>query len=240
MDDQYENFDELNITNFRNYGDYLSKFITKEDKMYLDDDDLARELRELYANNKGDIKSKEDFDRKKREIEMRDQVDEKKEKPLYSEGKKFEEGSFLHALQQREYDVRNGRIIFIRYRDINKKEISAYIDYRERLKTDNFDDIFNGKKDLVPKASDLSYYNWSSQKVTSGDSTFFRVDAGHKERLSFRNKTDRKIINVDLGYLDQHKNLDLKRTAIKLADLPEDNKPGYRKIAIFDYETRTK
>ena len=109
MDDEYENVDDVNIMKFRNYGEFLSKFITKEDKMYLDDDDLARELRELYANNKGDIKSKEDFDLKKKEVEMRDQIDETKEKPLYSEGRKFDEGSFLHALQQREYDVRNGR-----------------------------------------------------------------------------------------------------------------------------------
>ena len=242
MDDEYENVDDVNIMKFRNYGDFLSKFITKEDKMYLDDDDLARELRELYANNKGDIKSRDDFDRKKKEIEMRDQIDETKEKPLYSEGKKFEEGSFLHALQQREYDVRNGRkstIIFIRYRDTNKKEYSAYIDYRERLKIDNFEDIFNGKKDLIPRSSDLSYYNWNSQRVYSCDSTFFRVDAGHKERLSFRNNTDRKIINVDLEYLDLHHNLDVKRTAIKLPHL-EEEKTGYRQIAIFDYETRSK
>lgn len=109
MDDEYENVDEVSIAKFKNYSDFLSKFITKEDKMYLDDDDLARELRELYANNKGDIKSKEDFDRKKREYEMRDQNDEQKEKPLYSNGKKFEEGSFLEALANREYDVRNGR-----------------------------------------------------------------------------------------------------------------------------------
>ena len=109
MDDEYENVDEVNILKFRNYGDFLSKFITKEDKMYLDDDDLAKELRELYANNKGDIKSRDDFDRKKKEIESRDQLLEQKEKPLDSDGKKFEEGTFLHALQQRENDVRNGR-----------------------------------------------------------------------------------------------------------------------------------
>jgi hypothetical protein len=57
----------------------------------------------------GDIKNKDDFEKRKKEIEMRDQVDDNKEKPLYSEGKSFPEGSFLWHLQLREYDVRNGR-----------------------------------------------------------------------------------------------------------------------------------
>jgi hypothetical protein len=204
---------------------------------------------------------------------MRDQQDETKEKPLYSEGKTFSEGTFLWHLASREYDVRNGRkstIIFIRYLEQNGKEISAYIDYRERLKNDNFEDIFNGKKDLIPRPSDLSYYNWTIQKVYSNDSTFFRVDAGPKERLSFRNNTDRKIINVDLEYLSKHSVNDVKRIPVvfdkelkikgseterendrKSQRIEKDNKEedsekiekveyGYKQIVIFDYETRSK
>lgn len=158
---------------------------------------------------------------------MRDQIDENKEKPLYSEGKKFEENSFLWHLATREYDVRNGRkstIIFIRYREAYGKEVSAYIDYRERLKNDNFEDIFNGKKDLIPRPSDLSFYNWTIQKVYSNDSTFFRVDAGPKERLSFRNNTDRKIINVDLEFLAKHPTLDVKRIPIEIPLIKLDQK----------------
>jgi hypothetical protein len=194
---------------------------------------------------------------------MRDQEDEVKEKPLASEAKSFEPDTFLWHLQQREYDVRNGRkstIIFIRYKETSGKEISAYIDYRERLKTDNFEQIFNGEKDLVPRPTDLSYYNWTVQKVHSNDSTFFRVDAGPKERLSFRNNTDRKIINVDLEFLEKHPNIDVIRKSIELGHKVEEikftkqvlrkNKNeevevekeifGYQQIVIFDYETRSK
>lgn len=194
---------------------------------------------------------------------MRDQEDEVKEKPLASEGKTFEPDTFLWHLQQREYDVRNGRkstIIFIRYKETSGKEISAYIDYRERLKTDNFEQIFIGEKDLIPRASDLSYYNWTVQKVHSNDSTFFRVDAGPKERLSFRNNTDRKIINVDLEFLEKHPNIDVIRKSIDLGHKVEEIKLakhglrknkneeievekeifGYQQIVIFDYETRSK
>ena len=74
--------------------------------------------------------------------------------------------------------------------------------------------VFKEGKPLLPKPTDLSYYNWTVQKVMSNDSTFFRVDAGPKERLSFKNNTDRKIINVDLEYLDKHPNLDVKRIPI--------------------------
>lgn len=160
---------------------------------------------------------------------MLDQMDETKEKPLYSEGKTFLENSFLWHLATREYDVRNGRkstIIFIRYREANDREISAYIDYRERLKNDNFEDIFNGKKDLIPRPSDLSFYNWTVQKVYSNDSTFFRVDAGPKERLSFRNNTDRKIINVDLEFLAKHNNLDVKRIPVNIKKKEEKDEDG--------------
>lgn len=39
-------------------------------------------------------------------------------------------------------------------------EISGYIDYAHRLKTENFKVYFEGQKKLLPKMSDLSYYNW--------------------------------------------------------------------------------
>lgn len=219
IDDDFDNNEDLIFDRFDNYYEFLGEFIKSEDRMYLEDEDLARDVKELYEINKGDIKSKADFDKRKKELEMLGKIDENKEKPLYSQGKSFEKGTFLHELATREQEVRNGRkstIIFIRYKDQSGKEYSAYIDYRERLKNDNFEEIFNGSKDLIPKPSDLSYYSWNQKKVYSNDSTFFRVDAGPKELLSFRNNTDRKIINVDLEYLAKNPNLDVDRTPIEL------------------------
>jgi hypothetical protein len=261
--DDYDNLDD--ISKYKSYEEFLDKFVTHEDRIYLEDDDLARDVKELYAVNKGDIKCKDDFEKRKKEILMRDQEDEVKEKPLASEGRTFEPDSFLWHLQQREYDVRNGRkstIIFVRYRELSGREISAYIDYRERLKVDNFEQIFNGEKDLIPRINDLSFYNWSIQKVNHLDSTFFRVDAGPKERLSFRNNTDRKIINVDLEFLEKHPNVDVIRKSIDIdkfvkkddikvskvfnkkskTEETENQKEtfGYQQIVIFDYETRNK
>ena len=78
----------------------------------------------------------------------------------------YKKGSFLDQLQERESEVRNGRkstIIFIRYKDKKGKETSAYIDYRERLKNDEMELVFKEGKPLIPKPTDLSYYNWSAQ-----------------------------------------------------------------------------
>jgi hypothetical protein len=52
--------------------------------------------------------------------------------------------------------------------------------------------------------------------MQSNDSTYYRVDANTKERLSFRNNTDRKIINVDLEFLEKHPSLHVTRIPIKL------------------------
>lgn len=78
-----------------------------------------------------------------------------------------------------------------------KSEISGYIDLAHRMKTEDFRPIFMGKRHLIPKASDLSYYNWDSQLCYLSDSPNFRVDANSEEGLLFRNKRDRKVINVN-------------------------------------------
>ena len=214
MEDDFDNYED--ITKIESYAQFLDRFVTDEDRMYLEDEELARDVKELYAVNKGEIRSKLDFDRKKKEIEEMNREEDTKERPLFSLNMNYRKGSFLDQLQERESEVRNGRkstIIFIRYKDKKGKETSAYIDYRERLKNDEMEGVFKEGKPLLPKPTDLSYYNWTLQKVMSNDSTFFRVDAGPKERLSFKNNTDRKI---DLEYIEKHPGLDVKRIPINI------------------------
>ena len=224
MEDDFDNFED--ISKIETYAQFLDRFVTDEDRMYLEDEELARDVKELYAVNKGEIRSKADFERKKKEIEAMNQEEDNKERPLFSLNMEYRKGSFLDQLAERESEVRNGRkstIIFIRYKDKKGKETSAYIDFRERLKSDEMEGVFKEGKPLLPKPTDLSYYNWTLQKVNSTDSTFFRVDAGPKERVSFKNNTDRKIINVDLEYIEKHPGLDVKRIPINIK-----NKDGSR------------
>ena len=61
----------------------------------------------------------------------------------------IEKSVFLQALAQREEGLRNGRttcILFIRDCKDNKNEKSAYIDLAQRMKTENFNEIFSGNK----------------------------------------------------------------------------------------------
>ena len=160
MDDDFDNYDD--ISKIDTYAQFLDRFVTDEDRMYLEDEELCRDVKELYAVNKGEIRCKADFDRKKREIEEMNREEDTKERPLFSLNMNYRKGSFLDQLQERESEVRNGRkstIIFIRYKDKKGKETSAYIDYRERLKNDEMEGIFKEGKPLLPKPTDLSYYN---------------------------------------------------------------------------------
>jgi len=68
-------------------------------------------------------------------------------------------------------------IIFIRDKFKKKNEISGYIDYSHRLKTEDFIPYFEGKKRLLPRMTDLSYYNWDTGVCISNDSPNFKVDA---------------------------------------------------------------
>lgn len=48
-------------------------------------------------------------------------------------------------------------IIFIRDQNNRNQEVSGYIDYAHRLKVEDFDIYFSGKKKLMPKPSDLRF-----------------------------------------------------------------------------------
>lgn len=51
--DDYDNFEDISVTKYKSYADFLDKFISRDDGIYLEDEDLARDVRELYAVNKG-------------------------------------------------------------------------------------------------------------------------------------------------------------------------------------------
>lgn len=137
-------------------------------------------------------------------------------------------------LAEREEKVLNGRwltIIFLRMEVPGKKqEISGYIDYAHRLKTEDFRPIFEGKVRLMPKPTDLSYYNWKTGVCASNDSPNFKVDSGSGESgLLFRNKRDRKVINVN-------PNIKLDENVSRR----EVYSPDYTQIVLYDHETRKK
>lgn len=82
-------------------------------------------------------------------------------------------------MAEREEQVLNGRlltIIFIRH-ETDSTEVSGYIDLNHRFKTEDFRIYFRKKAKLMPKTSDLSYYNWKTNVCSAQDSPNFKVDA---------------------------------------------------------------
>ncbi|XP_065062789.1 cilia- and flagella-associated protein 299-like [Rhopilema esculentum] len=220
------------VTEFATYEDFLDSQITPLDLYYLEDEELARQLVELGYRGSGEVLKREEFEARKQAAEASRLSKRSQQKVLASSGKDLGD-PFLQALAQREEANRNGKmttIIFIRDKNARGQEISGYIDYAHRLKTEDFEPYFLGRKRLLPRPSDLSFYNWETQKCTSNATPNYQVIAENSSGLLFKNKRDRKILNVD-----------------PKAQTPGDNSariviesPKYIQIVLYDHITRRK
>eukprot|EP00775_Hariotina_reticulata_P006416 gene6416-6647_t len=187
---------------FATYEEYLDSQITGTDMYYLEDVELARHLVELGIRGNGEVIRREEFEQRKAAAEAAHQARlNRKPQKLVSQGKLLDGCPLLQALRDREEAVRNGKlatIIFIRDRNNRGQEVSGYIDYAHRLKTDpNMAAYFEGTKRLMPRHSDLSYYNWETHLSTSTPTPNYQVIADDSLGLLFKNKRDRKVMNVD-------------------------------------------
>lgn len=189
------------VNDYDTYEDYLDSQITPTDIYYLEDEDLARQLVELGYRGSGETLKRDEFlARKKAAEQARLNKLRATPKPLASAFKDVTGFPFLASLAEREEMVRNGKlttIIFIRDKNAKGQEVSGYIDYAHRLKTENFEPYFERKKKLMPMMTDLSFYNWETQTSTSNATPNFQVIADNEAGLLFKNKRDRKVINVD-------------------------------------------
>ena len=126
--------------------------------------------------------------------------------------------------------VRSGKlttIVFIRDRNSKGQEVSGYIDFAHRLKTENLEPVFEGRRRLVPKPTDLSFYNWETQTSTSNPTPSFQVIADNLVGLLFKNKRDRKVINVDPNSRGGDNST---RTELETDE--------YMQVVLFDHVTR--
>ncbi|KXS20274.1 hypothetical protein M427DRAFT_94779 [Gonapodya prolifera JEL478] len=188
------------VADFATYEDYLDSQIQPIDLFYLEDKELARQLVELGYRGSGEPLKREEFESRKKAAESFRLSKRNPTKALAHQGKDLTGFPFLQALADREEANRSGKltsIIFLRTRNAKKQEISGYIDYAHRLKCENFEPYFSRSKLLLPRPSDLSFYNWETQTCTSNNSPNFQVMADNENGLLFKNKRDRKIINVD-------------------------------------------
>ncbi|XP_075401028.1 cilia- and flagella-associated protein 299 [Tenrec ecaudatus] len=219
------------VTQFNTYEDFLDSQITTVDLYYLEDESLARQLVELGYRGTGEVVKREDFESRKAAIEIARLAERTQKKTLTSAGKDLQD-NFLKALAGREEDNRTGKVssvIFIRDKNSHGQEVSGYIDYAHRLKVEDFEVYFTGKKRLLPKPTDLSFYNWDSHVAVWNSSPNYQVIADNPEGLLFKYKRDRKILNVDPK---AHPGENSTRTSIQ-TEL-------YIQTVIFDHISRRK
>ncbi|KAL0979928.1 hypothetical protein UPYG_G00191700 [Umbra pygmaea] len=198
MEDNAASAPDNIVTGFNTYDDFLDSQIKPLDLYYLEDEELARQLVELGYRGSGGVLKREEFETRKAAAEASRQAKNSQQRTLASAGKELKD-NFLKALAEREEANRSGKmtsIIFIR--DLNSlgQEVSGYIDYSDRLKTEDCEPYFSGKKRLMPRHTDLSFYNWETQISTSNSSANYHVMA-ENTALLFQNRLDRKILNVD-------------------------------------------
>lgn len=220
------------VTEFSTYEDFLDSQITPLDLYYLEDEELARQLVELGYRGSGEVLKREEFEARKQAAEASRLSKRSQQKTLASSGKDLKD-PFLIALAEREEANRTGKmttIIFIRDKNARGQEISGYIDYAHRLKTEDFEPYFNGRKRLLPRPSDLSFYNWETQSATSNPTPNYQVIAENPSGLLFKNKRDRKILNVDPKALTPGDNS--ARIAVETSK--------YTQVVIYDHITRRK
>ncbi|XP_072051098.1 cilia- and flagella-associated protein 299-like [Amphiura filiformis] len=220
------------VTEFNTYEEFLDSQITSLDLYYLEDEELARQLVELGYRGSGEVLKREEFEARKQAAEASRLSKRSQQKTLASSGKELK-NTFLRALAQREEANRSGKmtsIIFIRDQNSRGQEISGYIDYAHRLKTEDFEPYFSGRKRLLPRPSDLSFYNWETQTSTSNPTPNYQVIAENASGLLFKNKRDRKILNVDPKASSPGDNS--TRTPIDCEQ--------YIQVVIYDHITRRK
>ncbi|KAL0208006.1 hypothetical protein P9112_010593 [Eukaryota sp. TZLM1-RC] len=214
------------------YEEYLDSQISEQDLFYLESQELARNLVELGFKGSGDTLSREEFDQKRREIEEGNLNRRRaQEERLESSGFDLSEFPLLSLLAKYERAVKSGKlsiIIFIRDRNSKGQEISGYIDYADRLRTDNFRSYFDPSSEsrLLPRNSDLSYFNWETQTVSSQNSPNFEVVADPDLGLLFKNKRDRKVIRADPD-AEGHNEI---RYAIETSE--------YEQVVVYEHRTR--
>ena len=153
------------VDSFATYEDYLDNQVTPVDMYYLENEQMARQLPSSGTGAREICAARSLSRAKEAMYVVTRQRANKKPKKLASAGKDLRNKPLLKALAQREEAVRTGKLAtIICVRDFNAKghEIAGYIDYARRLRTTDFEAVFDGKKTIMPTPRDLSYFNWQT------------------------------------------------------------------------------
>ncbi|XP_033946122.1 cilia- and flagella-associated protein 299 isoform X1 [Pseudochaenichthys georgianus] len=179
------------VTQFKVYEDYLDSKVKPMDLFYLKSRELARKL--VKHGHKGTVLSREEFEEKKAAAQAAQAAKSNtfysRSRPmtLASAGKELKD-NFLKALAEREEANRSGKmtsVIFIRDHNTLGQEVSGYIDYAHRLKTQDFEPYFSGKMRLMPGRSDLCHKEHRAATPAPALASTSHLQQGRVDRFTY-------------------------------------------------------
>ena len=222
-----------NLLNYKNFDEYLDSLVTNEDLVYLTSWSTSREISKLGIRSSGETISKESFDKRLRAVKN---IFLSIHRPyVFDSELAYYREPLERELAMRERDNRHGRLSTIIYlRQLitagRNYEISAYIDFADRLKNEDWIEFFKGNKKIQPRQSDLSYYNWHMSKSVLNSTNNYQPIIEPKTGLSFSNLHDRNIISVDPSSVSP--GIDTTRVRIYSSE--------YEHIVLYDHVVRSR
>eukprot|EP00047_Mylnosiga_fluctuans_P023631 m.142617 g.142617 ORF g.142617 m.142617 type:complete len:251 (-) comp9651_c0_seq2:2460-3212(-) len=221
------------LTDHATYEAFLDSQVAPIDLFYLEDEDVARQLVELGYRGNGEAVKREDFLARKAAAEaQRNAKAVTDPKPLTCSHPDVAKTPLVAALAEREQANRDGKlatIIYVRLRNARGQEVSGYVDYSQRLLFEDMTPFFIGTRALLPKHTDLSFYNWETQTSLVTASENFEIVTDAYQGLVFKSKLDRKMINVD-----PKKQPGDYTNRVKIED------PAYIQVVLYDHTVRQK
>ena len=172
------------LAEYATYEDYLDSQLTVDDYKYIESEDIMRALVELGYRGTQDTLKRDEFQQRKANAAALLSTSNNSTTTASSTSSSSSGAlppkllthtlasrplsslpPFLRALAEREESIRTGRlscIAYLRHHNAKGQEVSGYIDINDRMRADDWTDIWDGRRKVSVKPTDLSYYNWDS------------------------------------------------------------------------------
>lgn len=219
------------LLDFQNYDEYLDSLVTPMDISYLKSSKTARQLAEFGYRCTGETLSKKNFYRRLRIV--RDILFPPHKPYILASESVKPHGKLMEELALRERSNRLGiilTIVFIRRFTKMQFEESAYIDFADRLTSENWLPYFRGDKELAPHRRDLAYYHWRMGQTYLNQTCNFIPIVDPDRGLLFKTVHDRHLITVDPHAASP--GIDTTRIRIHC--------PFYEHVILYDHLVRSK
>ncbi|EZA53158.1 hypothetical protein X777_06237 [Ooceraea biroi] len=162
------------LLDFQNYDEYLDSLVSPLDICYLKSSKTARQLAELG---------------------YRDILFPVHRTYVLTSEFVTPRGRLMEELALRERANRLGILLTIAFR--LQFEESAYIDFADRLTSENWLPYYRGDRKLSPLRRDLAYYHWRMGQTCLNETRNYVPIIDPERGLLFKNVHDRQLITVD-------------------------------------------